>query len=351
MEKEAKHCQFRCNHDECSAEAIAVRDQIVIGTHNNKIREEALKLSWDLPTLRREGMKMESALRGGAEISGEPINKLGKYSYSRMRKKDSGQRTTKKSINCYNCGNQVMGPIVKHKEVCPAKNAKCNKCGKVGHFGKVCKSPEGLRQVELKEAHEEEGVYNINLSRMKASVRSVKPKMSSGVQNKNDFKAQLVVNNCLDSVIIDTGAQISVCGTVQARRWNMLENMIPSKVRIKPYKSTPIPVHGQARCAVTFGQTSFPVVWHIMSGSCEQILAGKVALQLGIIDFNSKPEAFQPVLMIESESKGNLQEILMKYPQNFNGVGKLHVNKDIKPAIRSSKIISISSSRKGSKSN
>ena len=61
IDKEAKHCHFKCNSDDCTAENTAVRDQIVIGTHNNSIREEALKKSWDLTTLRTEGMKLESA--------------------------------------------------------------------------------------------------------------------------------------------------------------------------------------------------------------------------------------------------------------------------------------------------
>ena len=65
MEKEAKHCQFRCDDINCSVEMIAVRDQIVIGKDNSKVREEVLKFSWDLATLRREGMKIESAVRGG----------------------------------------------------------------------------------------------------------------------------------------------------------------------------------------------------------------------------------------------------------------------------------------------
>ena len=184
----------------------------------------------------------------------ESVNRLGKYSYAHMKKKDTGQRTAKRTISCYNCGNQVTGQIMKHKEVCPARNVKCNKCGKAGHFAKVCKSSEDIRQVEPENEREDDGVYNINLFRIKASARSVKPRLSSSMQDKNDFKTQLAVNNCLDTVIIDTGAQVSVCGTVQAKKWNMLGKMIPSKVRIKPYKSTPIPVHGQARCAVTFGQ-------------------------------------------------------------------------------------------------
>ncbi|CAB4005568.1 Hypothetical predicted protein [Paramuricea clavata] len=64
-----------------------------------------------------------------------------------------------------------------------------------------------------------------------------------------------------------------------------------------------------------------------------------MALQLGIIDFNANPDTFHPILMIDAEDKGNLQEILARYPQNFNGIGKLHhhkvklhVDKEVKPA-------------------
>ena len=56
--KEAKHCHFKCQHENCTAEEIAIRDQIVIGMHDNSIRDEALKQSWDLQTLRKERMKM-----------------------------------------------------------------------------------------------------------------------------------------------------------------------------------------------------------------------------------------------------------------------------------------------------
>ena len=48
---EASHCSFKCTHADCSAEQTATRDQIVIGTHYQQIREEALLKSWDLTTL------------------------------------------------------------------------------------------------------------------------------------------------------------------------------------------------------------------------------------------------------------------------------------------------------------
>ena len=78
VEKEAKHCSFKCHHDDCTAEATAVRDQVVFGTTNDKIREEAFIKSWDLANLRKEGMRMESATKSAKELSGETVNRVGR---------------------------------------------------------------------------------------------------------------------------------------------------------------------------------------------------------------------------------------------------------------------------------
>lgn len=214
--KEVKHCNFNCHHANCSAEIIAARDQIVIGTSDSSIRESALKKSWDFDTLRKEGMKMESAARGGAEIAGESLNRLGKYSYRNTQntKHDTQKRT------CYNCGATINGSIMKHKEQCPARGVKCHKCDKKGHYGKVCRQPTSVQQLTAtanesnqttleNETVDDVQTIGINLFHINASKRSVKPKLSS-IQKNRDFKVQVLVNNTLDSVIADTGASVSV---------------------------------------------------------------------------------------------------------------------------------------------
>ena len=138
-------------------------------------------------------------------------------------------------------------------------------------------------------------------------------------------------------MLIQGGARISVCGTVQARKWGILDRLTPSKVKIKPYHSEPLAVYGEARCSVAYGSTSVPVIWHGISGSSEAVLSGNAALQLGIIQLNKADDTFQPILMIDS-NKDNLQDILARYPQNFTGLGKLkdykaklHIDSSIKP--------------------
>ena len=210
---------------------------------------------------------------------------------------------------------------------------KCNNCEKTGHFARMCKGGKNLRSLKdqdesrLKQESdtEEEEAYSINLFRIQTSEHSVKPKMSSRMQSKQDFKVQVVINNTLDTVVADTGARISVCGTAEANKWGILGKMTKSKKKIKPYNSTPRAVYGEARCSVSFGYSSIPVNWDIISGSCEPILDGSSALQLEIIEFKTKPQIYEPILMISHQAKNKdvLQDVLTEFPENLSGIGKL----------------------------
>ena len=51
----------------------------------------------------------------------------------------------------------------------------------------------------------------------------------------NEFSVQVVVNNTLDKVLAYTGAKVSVCGTIQAARWGILDKLVPSEVKIQQF--------------------------------------------------------------------------------------------------------------------
>ena len=77
--REAKDCQFNGSATGCNADITAIQDQIIIGMLDAHIREEALMKSWDLQSLRLNGMKTESATKSALEISGDiaSVNKIG----------------------------------------------------------------------------------------------------------------------------------------------------------------------------------------------------------------------------------------------------------------------------------
>ena len=71
VEKEAKHCHFKCSHGECTAEATSVREQVMIRAISNGIQRAALKKYWDLNALRRNVIWLDKAAKGSVEISGD----------------------------------------------------------------------------------------------------------------------------------------------------------------------------------------------------------------------------------------------------------------------------------------
>ena len=119
-------CTKKLNTATSSANMMTARqkkqqsDQIIIGTTHNKIREETLKNSWDLPKLRKEGMQIESAAKGVNELNNEsPINKMGKYSYKNMKK----QPQTGKTRACHYCGQDIKASVIEHSKPVEQKPA------------------------------------------------------------------------------------------------------------------------------------------------------------------------------------------------------------------------------------
>lgn len=70
VQKKALYCHFRCKHDICIAEEIAIGDQILTSLKDISTRQEALKKSWYLDNLRNEGIKVERAAKISSETAG-----------------------------------------------------------------------------------------------------------------------------------------------------------------------------------------------------------------------------------------------------------------------------------------
>ena len=48
VKHEAKYCDFSCDSNTCTVSEVLIRDQIIVGTTNDRIRKHALKEIWNL---------------------------------------------------------------------------------------------------------------------------------------------------------------------------------------------------------------------------------------------------------------------------------------------------------------
>lgn len=101
--------------------------------------------------------------------------------------------TEKKCMRC--------GYFISHsRDNCPAINAKCKKCHKLGHYSTVCKN-KSVRGVAEEEKH---FLGSISLGNIK----------DSEVNEKNDWQANIKVTTAICSKIVnfrlDTGADVTV---------------------------------------------------------------------------------------------------------------------------------------------
>ena len=139
--------------------------------------------NWNLAELRQEKKK----------ISGCEVNKVGVYSYQRIR----NQKTKLPTKKCYRCDSPFS---TMHINESKALKANCSNCKKIGHFAKVCQRKN--RKMSLRK--QQKWRHQLNIWSIQQSHNLLK-----FTAVKNVFKKKLFVN-CLVKILIDTGAKVSV---------------------------------------------------------------------------------------------------------------------------------------------
>ena len=142
----AKHCSYALLHDEM------IRDRIVVGLLDSRLSEKLqlnpeLTLEQAVNTTRQSELvkKQQSVVRGtdGSTVTPkivEAIHKGGQVKEKSPKQAKSKPETTQGSTQgpkkCDRCG-KYPGHA---RSMCPAKDAKCLKCKKKGHYKAMCRS-------------------------------------------------------------------------------------------------------------------------------------------------------------------------------------------------------------------
>lgn len=240
----AQHCEFGAGKDE------QIRDRIVIGIMDKDVSQK-LQLEADL-TLERAiqlARQSEQVKQQSAERVETTVNEVRRKEYNSTRRsydkprQGQGQKYSENKLNCQRCNR-----MHDKKESCPARNKRCRKCNKIGHFEAVCKS-KMLKEVRAEAVMDsDEDSFFIGELFLRATTKS-KPNIIEESNPDTDWDVELLVNGSPVDFKIDTGVDTTV----------MTEEAF-SKLRQKPKlnKSRPTVYSpgGKVRCVGKFLATT-----------------------------------------------------------------------------------------------
>ena len=363
----------------CTVQDTLIRDQIIVGTSNETVREDALKNQWNLTDLTKNGRIIESSAVAVTKIKPEPnfdINKTGK---------------SKEKFICWKCEKQSCSGYDK----CKYSKKECPTCRKYGHSpqSRLCKGGKESRdkkcfrkksnkytnrtEKDLSTSDESsdtdkssddsdytstdssasEPVHTVTKARKRAPkilTLQKKTKKRGGCRRKygnrtprfntfkgyGDFHTTVLINDVEVEALVDTGADVNVISRQNALSLEL--QWKKSKTKLKPYGSKPLRVCGKLSGTVTFADKSIRSDIFVVKENLESLLSGKTAETLGIISFNTinaVTEQQDSNNIHDTDSK--IDEIVKKYPQVFEGIGKcknrtiqLHLKDDVRPIIQ-----------------
>ena len=198
-----------------------IRDRIIVGVQDEALSNR-LQLKYDSLTL-QETIKLakqsESVTRQKTILNVRPSSEVDQVGRSKTKgskpgnnekntwahQKPADRRNTNK---CMRCGRKPGHPIWR----CPAKDIKCHKCLKVGHFQTVCRSTGKVQEVEecLRESSSDS--EDAFLGYVEANVDSV---------NSSGWMVDVAVagSQTTSKWKIDTGADVSCYPAELHRPW------------------------------------------------------------------------------------------------------------------------------------
>ena len=135
---------------ECELATFTMEDHIyfrqLIGTHDEKFREELLKLQNKtdadieklVATFESRQTLQEALEPNKVKVDGISAYKKDKKDKQKSKIQQKHSSNTDKEQQCSRCGRSNCAG----KDKCPAMNTECKKCGKRNHWSPVCKTPD-----------------------------------------------------------------------------------------------------------------------------------------------------------------------------------------------------------------
>ena len=331
---DAELCDFKCLSATCTVKDILIRDQILVGTNNESIRNEALRKQWSISELVKEGRITEASLIAASDIKSESTSsssnqhvyrtRAGPYSSKGANRELKPKLEKPKKFLCWKCEDSKCAGYGK----CKFATTECKNCKKIGHSPRSRLCPSNKKKYEKHDkrsgkkrktnrtrvvsdesssddeddtSSSENEVRAVKANRLNilvvkvdrqkllrscnaASIRGGRRRKPRKHGEKKDFHTSVTINGAPVIALVDTGADVNVMSKTAAKsiglKWKK------SKIKLRPYGSKPIKICGIYHGPVKFNDNVVEAEIFIVKRSLETLLSGDTAEDLGIVTFH-----------------------------------------------------------------
>ena len=253
--------------------------------------------------------------------------------------KYSSKQDKSASIKCHRCGNPDH---LANSPSCPAKNRKCNKCSKIGHYASVCKT---------KTDEKDKGVNSVTDETEKIVEDNEYAFIIDEPDNSmnNDGIIDVKVGGVSCDFLIDSG---STCNIVDRSTWEKMKfdriacKSEKSNTRIFAYgQDKPLNAAGKFIANVEYQGTTLPnTEFLVIEGSAKSILGKDTSLKLNVLRVG--PKIRSPDVNYVEDDSSFRKRMIATYSACFEGVGKLkdrklkiNINPEVKPVAQKARKI------------
>ena len=309
LRKLARNCEFGELHDSL------IRDRIVCGIRSNVVRKRLLREK-DLNLERAVEICKSSEITDNqlknivVDQDEREVNEVKSDSKKPPVKPKGGKgkpRQTKKSFNCRRCGEEH------EPKKCPAYGQICHKCKQRNHYAKVCRSKprDSSKQVDEYRLDDDSDTDEFFIG-----VLGAKP------GSQKNWMQNVVINNLQVNMKLDTGAQ---CNVLPYSLYCKLtrEKLRKSNTRLVSYTGHKIPVMGKATLPVKLKGKFHPVEFHVIEHPATPVIGLQTCNDLNLVKRVSAVDTQRDENSSSDTSNLDVNEILKKYEDVFDGIGCL----------------------------
>lgn len=285
LRHQANRCKFTDEEGE-------IKTQVIINCKSHKLQEKLLERDMELHEVIQAAKLYEMKDRYLQETTGkQEVFNYAVHSKHRNSGKQRDERT------CFACGRK--GHVAKNVD-CPARNKRCRKCDKLGHFDAVCKSKTVNRYSPYsKQKQDTKNLMTIERNQFDDQEET---KYLFALCDKSD-DVTVSMGGVAVSMLIDTGADLDC---ITKLTWEYLkDNNIKAYNQVKGCDqkifaygtNEKIDVLGTFKTTIDYQESETDSVIYVCTQGKRNIMSRDTALKLDLISFN----IIQEVKLVDEE--------------------------------------------------